>query len=228
MSIDPRQLPLDPSFEQDRARGAALMPEQLTPAAVRRCFQRPGCWTAELKSDARLASDRTAAPKPAAVLVPLIRQEERLNVLLTHRARHLQDHAGQISFPGGRIEPFDRGPIEAALREAGEETGLAVERIEVLGMLPTYLTVTNFDVTPVIGLIDAPIRLRLDSSEVEDAFEVPLSFLMNPTNHERRLVTMLGAQRFVYSIPFNDGARVHFIWGATAAIVRNLYGFLRG
>jgi 8-oxo-dGTP pyrophosphatase MutT (NUDIX family) len=228
MSIDPRQLPLDRSFDEDRARAAPLLPEQLTPAAVRLRFQRPGTWAPELESDARLPSESTDARKPAAVLVPLVRREEQLSVLLTHRARHLQDHAGQISFPGGRIEPSDRGPIDAALREAGEETGLSVERIEVLGVLPSYLTVTNFDVTPVVGMIAAPITLRLDAGEVEDAFEVPLSFLMDPGNHERRVVTVLGAQRFVYAIPFNDGVRVHFIWGATAAIVRNFYGFLRG
>jgi 8-oxo-dGTP pyrophosphatase MutT (NUDIX family) len=225
MSIDPRLLPLDRSFEEDRARAAALMPEQLTPAAVRLRFLHPGSWTPELKADARFSPGPNEAHKPAAVLVPLVRRDEQLSALLTYRARHLQDHAGQISFPGGRIEPSDQGPIDAALREAGEETGIPVEQIEVLGARKLS-TITNIDVTPVVGIIAAPITLMLDSSEVEDAFEVPLSFLMNPGNHERRVVTVLGAQRFVYAIPFNDGVRMHFIWGATAAIVRNLYGSL--
>jgi 8-oxo-dGTP pyrophosphatase MutT (NUDIX family) len=120
------------------------------------------------------------------VLVPLVRRGQQLSVLLTHRARHLHAHAGQISFPGGRIEPYDRGPVEAALREASEEIGLATERIELLGTLAKYLTITRFEVTPVAGMIEAPIELRLDASEVEDAFEVPLSFLMDTRNHQRR------------------------------------------
>jgi len=226
MSIDPRQLPLDRSFREERARAAVLTPEQLTPTAVRLRVMRRAAWTPELRSDGQDPSPD--APKPAAVLVPLVRHGEQLTVLLTYRARHLQDHAGQISFPGGRIEPSDSGPIDAALREASEETGLAIERIDVLGVLPTYLTVTGFEVTPVVGMIAAPIALRLDSSEVEDAFEVPLLFLMNPGNHERRLVPGSDARRCVYAIPFDDGRRVHFIWGATAAMLRNLYGFLRG
>jgi 8-oxo-dGTP pyrophosphatase MutT (NUDIX family) len=139
----------------------------------------------------------------------------------------LHAHAGQISFPGGRIERSDRGPVEAALREAGEETGLSAERVEILGMLPNYLTVTRFEVTPVVAMIAAPIDLRLDAGEVEDAFEVPLSFLLDPRNHQRRVVAADGQSRFVYTIPYDDGSRERMIWGATAAIVRNLYGYLR-
>jgi len=227
MSIDPRQLPLDRDFDDSGVRGQALAPENLTPDAVRRRFLHPGAWTPELRSDARLlASDE--APKPAAVLVPLVCRDGRLSVLLTHRARHLQAHAGQISFPGGRIEPSDQGSIDAALREAAEETGISTERIEVLGTLPNYLTVTRFEVTPVVGIIVAPIALRLDAGEVEDAFEVPLSFLMDPANHQRRVATVLGERRYVYAMPYHDGLRERMIWGATAAIVRNFYGFLRG
>jgi 8-oxo-dGTP pyrophosphatase MutT (NUDIX family) len=227
MPIDPRQLPLDRSFEDDRVRGEPLAPEQLTPAGIRRRFVQPGSWTPELRSDAPLP-ERAEARRPAAVLVPLVRRDDQLDVLLTHRARHLQDHAGQISFPGGRIEPFDRGPIGAALRESGEETGLPIDRVEILGTLPVYLTASRFEVTPVVGMIAAPIDLRLAAGEVEDAFEVPLKFLMDPRNHQRRLVTMSDARRFVYTIPYDDGQRERMIWGVTAAIVRNLYGFLRG
>ena len=132
MSIDPRQLPLDPGFDGSSVRGEPLGPEQLSPAAVRRRFSNPGPWTPELRSDPRLQSESAEASKPAAVLIPLVLRDDRFSVLLTHRAAHLQAHAGQISFPGGRIEPSDRGPVEAALREASEETGLAIERIELL------------------------------------------------------------------------------------------------
>jgi 8-oxo-dGTP pyrophosphatase MutT (NUDIX family) len=228
MAIDPRQLPLDPGFDDPGVRGKPLGPEQLSPAALRRRFSNPGAWTVELRSDPVARPDSTEPFKPAAVLIPLVLRDDRLSVLLTHRAAHLQDHAGQISFPGGRIEPSDRGPVQAALREASEETGLAIERIELLGTLPTYLTVTHFEVTPVVGIIAAPIALRLDASEVEDAFEVPLSFLMDPRNHQRRVATTRGEHRFVYTIPYCDGLRERMIWGVTAAILRNLYAFLRG
>ena len=227
MTIDPRQLPLDRSFDDVALRGEALGAERLSPDAVRRRFLKGGPWTPELRSDPRLHPEPTELLKPAAVLIALIVREDRLSVLLTRRSAHLQDHAGQISFPGGRIEPSDQGPVEAALREASEETGLAVERIELLGTLPVYLTVTRFEVTPVVGMIEAPIALHLDASEVEDAFEVPLSFLMNPGNHQRRIATTRGEQRFVYTIPYHDGLREWMIWGITAAILRNLYAFLR-
>jgi 8-oxo-dGTP pyrophosphatase MutT (NUDIX family) len=230
--IDPLQLPLDRGFEDDRVRGQPLTPEQVSPAAVRRRFARPGAWTPELRSDVRLRSDPYVEPSgeatAAAVLIPLVRHEDRLTVLLTHRARHLQAHAGQISFPGGRIEAADAGPVEAALRETVEEIGLPPESIQTLGTLPNYLTVTGFDVTPVVGMIAAPLSLRLDASEVEDAFEVPLSFLMDTRNHQRRVVSVGGQQRFVYAIPYQDGPRERMIWGVTAAIVRNFYAFLRG
>ena len=227
MTIDPRQLPLDRTFDAAAVRGEVLGPERLSAEAVRRRFLTAGPWTPELRSDPRLLPEPAEPPKPAAVLIPLVLREDRLSVLLTHRAAHLQAHAGQISFPGGRIEPFDHGPVAAALREASEETGLAVERIELLGTLPIYLTVTRFEVTPVVGMIAAPIALRLDASEVEDAFEVPLSFLMDPSNHQRRIATTRGEHRFVYTIPYHDGLRERMIWGVTAAILRNLYAFLR-
>jgi len=227
MTIDPRQLPLDRDFEDGRVRGEPLTAEQLTPAALRRSFSRPAAWQPELTSDPVSGPESVEALKPAAVLLPLVRRGDQLSVLLTQRAQHLQDHAGQISFPGGRIEPSDRGPVEAALREAAEETGLAVERIELLGTLPNYRTVTRFDVTPVVGLIAAPIALSLDASEVENAFEVPLSFLMDTRNHQRRVASAHSQRRFVYTIPYHDGLRERLIWGVTAAILRNFYGFLR-
>ncbi len=228
MSIDPRQLPLDPGFDQRSVRGEALTAGQLTPAAVRRRFEHPGAWTPELRSDARLLADPSQPWVPAAVLVPLIRRDEHLDVLLTHRAGNLPTHPGQISFPGGRVEPSDGGAVDAALREAQEETGLSSARIEILGSLPDYRTVSGFEVTAVVGMIAAPIALKLDASEVEDAFVVPLSFLMDPRNHQRRVVSLHAENRFVYTMPYDDGSGERLIWGATAAIVRNLYAFLRG
>jgi len=226
MTIDPRQLPLDSGFDDRRVRGEPLGPELLSPAALRQRFSDPRPWVPELQSDAASGPGSTEPRTPAAVLIPLIRHDDRLGVLLTQRARHLQAHAGQISFPGGRIEPSDHGPVEAALREAAEETGLGIERIELLGRLPVYLTVTRFEVTPVVGMIAAPIAVQLDASEVEEAFEVPLAFLMDPANHQRRVVTTGGVRRFVYTIPYQDGLRERMIWGVTAAIVRNLYSYL--
>jgi 8-oxo-dGTP pyrophosphatase MutT (NUDIX family) len=226
MGIDPRLLPLDPAFEEPRVRGEAIGLACLSPAAVRARFSNPRPWVPELRSDI-LRSDLAKPRKPAAVLIALIERDEQLTVLLTQRAGHLHDHAGQISFPGGRIEPTDRGPIDAALREAAEETGLETGRIEVLGVLPVYSTVTRFDVTPVVGMIAAPIAVQLDEAEVDEAFEVPLSFLMDPANQERRIATAGGEQRFVYTMPYHDGLRERMIWGVTAAMVRNLYDFLR-
>jgi 8-oxo-dGTP pyrophosphatase MutT (NUDIX family) len=226
MTIDPRKLPLDPGFEERRVRGEPIQAERLSPAAVRAQFSNPRPWAPELQSDVS-RSDLARPRKPAAVLIPLIQRNNRLTVLLTQRARHLHDHAGQISFPGGRIEPSDRSPTEAALREAAEETGLNIDRIELLGTLPIYSTVTRFDVTPVVGMIDAPISVKVDQSEVEDTFEVPLSFLMDPGNHQRRIAIAGDEQRFVYTIPYCDGTRERMIWGVTAAMVRNLYAFLR-
>ena len=228
MSFDPRQLPLDPGFEDPRVRGEALAPQRLTPAAVRRRFLHPGKWSPELRSDPRLITQPSEPWMPAAVLVPLIQRDQQLDVLLTHRARHLQAHAGQISFPGGRIEPSDRGAVDAALREAAEEIGLSSAQIEILGTLPDYQTVTRFEVTPVVGMVAAPIALKLYAAEVEDAFEVPLSFLMDPANHQRRVAaTAPGGQRFVYAMPYHDGVRERMIWGITAALLRNLYAFLK-
>lgn len=226
MSLDPRQLPLDRAFDDGRVRGEPVALERLTPAALRRRFLDTGAWVPELTSDALLGPQSAQPPVPAAVLVGLVHRDEGLTVLLTRRARHLQAHAGQISFPGGRIERSDAGPVQAALREADEEIGLSMERVEVLGSLPRYVTVTDYDVTPVVGIVEPPFELKLDAEEVEDAFEVPLSFLMDPRNHQRRIAMAPAGPRFVYAMPYHDGAREWMIWGVTAAIIRNFYGFL--
>lgn len=167
-------------------------------------------------------------PAEAAVLVPLVQREHGLQVLLTLRTAHLNDHAGQISFPGGRCEPEDGSPIETALRETEEETGLSRTFVEVLGALPVYQTATNFLVTPVVALVQPGFTLAPDEFEVEEVFEVPLDFLMNADKHQQRsLQTPLG-QRTFYAMPYDcaDRGKQYFIWGATAAMLRNLYHFL--
>ena len=167
-------------------------------------------------------------PADAAVLVPLVQRQDDLYVLLTLRTAHLNDHAGQISFPGGRCEPDDGGPIETALRETVEETGLAREFIEVLGTMPVYQTATNFMVTPVVALVKPGFTLMPDAFEVEEVFEVPLSFLMDVENHQQRSLHTPMGERTFYAMPYNspENGKNYFIWGATAAMLRNLYHFL--
>jgi 8-oxo-dGTP pyrophosphatase MutT (NUDIX family) len=155
---------------------------------------------------------------PAAVLVGMVDRPDGLTVLLTLRNAHLSDHAGQISLPGGRIEPSDPDPVHAALREAEEEVGLPPSHVEVIGRLDTYITGTGFEITPVVGLVRAPFALRLDEFEVAEAFEVPLSFIIDPANHERHSRELRGRTRSFFVLPYND----RYIWGATAAMLVNL------
>lgn len=159
---------------------------------------------------------------PAAVLVPLIERESGLTVLLTQRTAHLRDHAGQISFPGGRSEPGEADPVITALREAREEVGIDPKQVEVLGVLPGYATGTGFRVTPVVGLVAPPLNLKLDDFEVAEAFEVPLPFLLNPTNHQRLSMEVGGVKRDFWAMPWEG----YFIWGATAGMLVSLHEFL--
>ena len=206
-------------------------PDALTAAAIRERFTRMAGWLPEFSGDGSvLATAR--APANAAVLVGLVEHPDGLRVLLTHRAAELRDHAGQVSFPGGRCEPEDSGPAATALREASEEIGLAPAMVDVIGQLPTYTTVTRFVVTPVVALVRLPLRLQLDPSEVSEAFEVPLSWLMNPAHHRHHVRDVQGVRRQFLSMPWPevraDGStREHFIWGATAAMLRNLYKLLQ-
>jgi 8-oxo-dGTP pyrophosphatase MutT (NUDIX family) len=194
----------------------------LAPAAIRERFRSPPAWEPEAWAERRF-TDRT--PAHASVLVPLVMRDE-LTVLLTERTTHLSTHSGQVAFPGGRRDDTDRDAVHTALREAQEEIGLAADRVEVIGQLPTFTTGTGFIITPVIALVDREHRLTLNAYEVADAFEVPLKFLMNPGHHRRHALEWAGARREWLSMPYMDGTTERFIWGATAAMLRNFYRFL--
>jgi 8-oxo-dGTP pyrophosphatase MutT (NUDIX family) len=202
---------------------------RLTPEALRQRFVLPPSWQAEIPGDTELTATELM---PASVLMPLVQRPDGLRVLLTRRTEHLRDHAGQISFPGGRVEQDDADAVATALREAEEEVGLPRSAVDVIGQLPHYTTVTRYVVTPVVALVRPPFNLQLDAFEVAEAFEVPLSFLMTPAHHQRHEFELQGQRRQFLSMPWQDldpdGApRRYFIWGATAAMLRNLYGFLR-
>jgi 8-oxo-dGTP pyrophosphatase MutT (NUDIX family) len=160
-----------------------------------------------------------AAVTAAAVLVPIVDHPSGLSVIFTKRTSHLKAHSGQVSFPGGRAEPEDPTPEFTALREAQEEIGLAMERVEVLARLPDYLTRTGFRVTPVVGLLTPPLDLTPDPREVEDVFEVPLAFLLDPKNHQRRTRQFQGRTVGYYELSYES----RVIWGATAGMLINLY-----
>jgi 8-oxo-dGTP pyrophosphatase MutT (NUDIX family) len=216
---DPRAVPVAGTD----AHLPAVAPDRLTPAALRARFADRRAWQAEHAGDGgHFFPERQ--PAQAAVLVPLVARDDAVHVLLTRRTEHLRDHAGQVSFPGGRCEPDDGSVAATALREAAEEVGLAPERVEVIGEMPAYTTVTRFVVTPVVALVHPPFELTVDPSEVAEAFEVPLAFLMDPANHQRHVFVFDGGERQFLSMPFGS----HFIWGATAAMLRNLYRFLQG
>jgi len=178
-------------------------------------------WTPEPVLEPRVRSEKTE-PVAAAVLIGLVMRPDQVTVLLTQRTAHLNDHAGQISFPGGRVEPEDLGPAATALRETREEIGLAADFIEIIGVLPEHITGTGFRVVPVVGLVTPGFVLAPDPFEVALVFEVPLEFLMDPNNHETRRATVGDVVRSFYTMPYRE----HFIWGATAAMLRNLYRFL--
>ena len=167
------------------------------------------------------------APEPpfkaAAVLVPLVARDSGMTVLLTKRSDNLPDHPGQVSFPGGRIEADDQDPEAAALREAREEVGLASDRVELIGRLATYRTRTGFEITPVVGLVTPPFDITPDPYEVAEVFEVPLAFLLDPANAQRRSRIWRGMERFFWVFPYSS----YYIWGATAGMLVNLAQILR-
>lgn len=156
--------------------------------------------------------------RDAAVLVPIVDHPEEPTVLLTKRTETLSSHAGQVSFPGGKVDQTDADAVAAALREAEEEIGLEPARVSVCGFLDTYRTGTGFEIIPVVGLVAPGFNLSLQETEVETAFEVPLSFFLDPANHERHSGVWQGIRREYYAMPYGD----FYIWGATAAMLVNL------
>ena len=202
----------------------------LSVSALRQRFAAPPVWVPEIKSEPRF-TDRS--PSHASVLVALVPAMSggEMTVLLTQRTDHLNDHPGQVSFPGGRAEATDADATATALREAHEEIGLDPALVDVIGDMPTYTTGTGFIVTPIVAFVRPGFVLNVDPFEVAEVFEVPLSFLMNPAHHRWHAVEMAGVQRQFLSMPFDatddtGQARRYFIWGATAAMLRNLYRFL--
>jgi 8-oxo-dGTP pyrophosphatase MutT (NUDIX family) len=176
---------------------------------------RPVPETARNLSDGFRLPGREGEPIPAAVLVPLVNREGGLTVLFTERSRDLPDHPGQISFPGGRLDPEDGDARNAALREAEEEIALPRERVTLLGDLADYDTVTGYRVTPVVGWVEPPFEVRPHAVEVADVFEVPLAFLLEPANMQRHFRMLGNLRRDYFAIPFGD----RYIWGATAAML---------
>jgi 8-oxo-dGTP pyrophosphatase MutT (NUDIX family) len=156
--------------------------------------------------------------RPAAVLIPVVDHDEP-TVLLTQRSAHLNEHAGQIAFPGGKIDATDRSPLDAALREAEEEVGLDRSFVDPIGYLDLYGTGFGFRILPTVARVKPGFKLTINHSEVDDAFEVPLSFLMNPANHQVHSKEFRGMERSYYAMPFAE----RYIWGATAGILRVLY-----
>jgi 8-oxo-dGTP pyrophosphatase MutT (NUDIX family) len=198
----------------------------------------PGTRGAPASSDAaaRLRGDHDLNPafesevydpgrplRDAAVLVPIIDRPGGLTVLLTRRSAHLPDHGGQISFPGGGIDPGDADAEAAALREAEEEIGLARRHVTLIGRLDTYIVRTGFSVVPVVGLLRPPFELRAEAGEVDEIFEVPLAFFLEPESRVMHSRVFRGAERFFYAYPYGD----YYIWGATAGILSNLCEVLR-
>ena len=190
---------------------------------LRRRFAVAGAPGETLYGDQGADAGRAAARRAAAVLVPIVARPGALTVLLTRRTDHLRDHSGQVSFPGGRVEPQDAGAEATALRETHEEVGLEPQRVEVLGRLSDYHTRTGYRITPVVGLVSPPFELRLDAHEVAAAFEVPLGFLLDPANHQRQAREYQGRTVHFFAIPYGE----HYIWGATAGMLVNLALYLR-
>lgn len=175
--------------------------------------------TGDFGTDAMLQIIAKERPvRPAAVLVPIVERDVP-TVLLTKRAEHLNEHAGQVSFPGGKIDPTDATPMDAALREADEEIGLKHAFIEPIGYLDVYATGFGFRILPTLARVRPGFDLAINANEVDDVFEVPLAFLMDPINHKLGHKEFRGMQRSFYEMPFEQ----HYIWGATAGMLRAMY-----
>ena len=200
----------------------AVPHERMLAQALRDRFMAPPVWQPEFVQE-RAYLDRPMSR--AAVLLGLVMRDEPM-VLLTRRANHMSTHSGQVAFPGGKVDPQDPDVRHTALREAHEEVGLSPALVHVLGELPTYTTGSAFVITPVVGLVDPGFEAVPNPSEVAQVFEVPLSFLMNPAHPRRHAHEAQGVRREWYSMPYSQGEHEHFIWGATAGMLRNFYRFL--
>lgn len=218
-SFNPETLPIESIASE-----APVSPGNLRAEWLRARFAQPRPWVPE-RFEETLVRRLEREPTPAAVLVPLVLREEGMTVLLTQRTAHLHDHAGQVSLPGGRVDETDADAVATALRETEEEVGLHRRHIEILGSLPDYMTGTGFRVTPVVALVHPPFDLQADPFEVAEIFEVPLAFVLDGANHQRRSVDLPGnvVRRSFYTMPYGR----YFVWGATAGMLRNLYHFLR-
>ena len=231
MSFDPRDVPFWRIDHDMPAVPSAL----LHPNALKARFAQSLAWQPEVEREPSFSS---RAPAQAAVLVPIVMRGPAASeptVLLTRRAAHMSTHSGQIAFPGGKVDPEDASMQATALREAHEEVGLHPRHVQVIGEMPVYVTGTAFWVTPVIGLVTPDFELQANQQEVDDVFEVPLAFLMNPAHHRRHIWDWQGSQRQWFSMPYLEQrtaptgeveAIERFIWGATAAMLRNFYRFL--
>ena len=216
--FDPRQIPVTGVDSHL----PAIPLTSLQPEALRGRFTFPPLWVPELLLEQKFM-DR--APMHASVLLPIVMREQPM-VLLTQRTQHLSTHSGQIAFPGGKVDEDDADATATALREAQEEVGLAPSFVEVLGVMPHYVTGSAFIITPVVALVHPGFTLAPNADEVDDVFEVPLEFLMNPAHHQRHIFEWEGVRREWFSMPYQDAMRQRFIWGATAGMLRNFYCLL--
>lgn len=216
-SIDPLLLPIE-SVANEPALPAAHLQEQW----IRQRFIQDLPWSPEMRGD--LGFD-VKPWKHAAVLILIVMRQSGPTVLFTKRTANLREHAGQVSFPGGRVDPEDKHLIDTALRETEEETGIDRADIDVIGQLPAYETRTGYTITPVVGMIKKPFHVQMNETEVDEIFEVPLSFLMNGAHHQRRILAASesNTRKLIYAIPYER----FFIWGATAGMLRNLFHFFR-
>ncbi len=216
--FDPRKVPI----VRVDTHLPAIDPAELGAAALQQRFDAPRVWAPEFVEEPRF-SDRT--PTPASVLVAVVMRDEPM-VLLTQRTANLSSHSGQIAFPGGKQDSTDPDLTSTALREAQEEIGLDAAYVDVLGSLPVYRTGSAYIVTPVVALLRDGFTFRRNVHEVDDIFEVPLAYLMNPANHRHHMVDIHGISREWLSMPYQQGTTERFIWGATASMLRNFYRFL--
>lgn len=201
----------------------AVEPMSLTPDAIRSRFLNPPEWVPEIQAEKPL-KPAPYWPVPASVLIPIVDRGNELRVLMTRRTDHLHHHPGQISFPGGRTDEEDASAVDTALRETEEEIGLERKFVEVIGTLPDHIIATGYQVKPFVSIVQPHFELDVDPFEVAEVMEIPLSYLMNGQHHQRRSgeFPRLGHRTF-YAIPYQQ----HFIWGATAAMLRNLFHILR-